>query len=155
MSTINVRDIEYHDNLSEIWWNDSDTLRALHRFNRVRMPFIREGLASTGYEVQNPRFPLQAIKIADVGCGGGILTESLARAGADVTGIDASEKLINVAKRHIQLESDIVERVNYINTSIEEFSQKNEKTYDAIVASEIVEHVENPDVFLKVQLYYI
>lgn len=153
LSTINEKDVEHHSNLSEVWWNNTNILSPLHQLNRVRIPFIREGLVNTGLKVQNPSLSLQAIKIADVGCGGGILTECLARAGADVTGIDASKKLINVAKRHIQTESDIIGRVNYINTTIEDFSQKNEEVYDVVVASEVVEHVNNPDIFLKVRLY--
>lgn len=153
ISTIDLKDIEHHGNLYKEWWDSDGKLYALHLFNPFRLQLVRDGLADIGLQIQNPSLPLRAIKIADIGCGGGIFSECLARAGAHVIGIDASEKLIDVARKHVRLDPDISGRVNYVNTSIEEFSQKNENSCDVVVASEILEHVENSDFFLKV--FYI
>ncbi|EFN82802.1 Hexaprenyldihydroxybenzoate methyltransferase, mitochondrial [Harpegnathos saltator] len=92
---------------------------------------------------------LQGVKIVDVGCGGGILSEALARIGAQVTGIDASEELINIAKLHAELDSNISKNVNYVHSTIEEFSGENEKLYDVVVSSEVIEHVYNQKLFLR------
>ncbi|XP_014468662.1 PREDICTED: ubiquinone biosynthesis O-methyltransferase, mitochondrial-like [Dinoponera quadriceps] len=146
ISTINIKDIENHSKLAKIWWTD---IHMLHHFNPLRVQFVRDGLANTGFKEQTPSLPLQGVKIADVGCGGGILSEGLARTGAEVTGIDASEELINVAKQHVELDSDISNRINYICTNIEEFSDKNEKLYDVVISSEVIEHVNNQELFLK------
>ncbi|XP_020279795.1 ubiquinone biosynthesis O-methyltransferase, mitochondrial isoform X2 [Pseudomyrmex gracilis] len=131
------------------WWDEDGVLKFLHKFNPLRVQFVREGMANTGFEASNPAFPLKGLKIIDVGCGGGILTESLARVGAEVTGIDASDELIEVANQHIKLDSDIMERVNYISTNIEEFSKTNIESYDVVVCSEVLEHVADPDLFIK------
>jgi len=112
---------------------------------------VKDGLV--GVKLQNSDIPLKGIKIVELGCGGGILTESLARAGAQVTGIDVSAELINIAKEHVKLDPDISERVNYIQTTVEEFAQKEKETYDALVTCEVLEHVKNPQLFLKVQYY--
>lgn len=150
ISTVDPKDVKHHSNLKNTWWDENGRIEPLHSFNPLRVQFVRDGLVNAGIKLCNPALPLEGVKIADIGCGGGILTESLARIGAHVTGLDASAELINVAKEHIKLDPTILERVNYIQTSIEEFSPKNERLYDVVVASEIIEHVENPEIFLKV-----
>lgn len=153
ISTVNTKDIEHHNKLKDIWWDEQGQIGLLHTFNPLRIKFVREGLANVGFKEQTSSLPLQGVKVVDVGCGGGIFSEGLARVGAQVTGIDASENLINVAKKHIELSPDISQRVNYIQTTIEEFSPTNEEQYDVVVASEIVEHVENYKLFLQVYNY--
>jgi len=150
MLTIDPKEIDHHSNWKNSWWEDNGVLAPLHSFNIIRMEFIRNGLANVGFKPQNPAFSLEDLKIVDVGCGGGILSECLARAGAHVTGIDAAADLIDVAKEHAKLDPNILNRIDYICTSIEEFSQNNEKSYDVVVASEIVEHVLNSELFLEV-----
>lgn len=149
ISTVDPKDIKHHSNLKNNWWDENGPVKALHVFNPLRAQFVRDGLANAGFKLQNPALPLEGVKIADIGCGGGILTECLARIGAHVTGLDASTELIDIAKEHIKLDPITLERVNYIQTSIEEFSPQNEKLYDVVVASEVLEHVENPEIFLK------
>ncbi|KAL6437970.1 hypothetical protein ACFW04_004339 [Cataglyphis niger] len=148
ISTVDLKDIKHNSNFKNSWWDENGPVKLLHSFNPLRVQFVRDGLANAGIKLCNPALPLEGVKIADIGCGGGILTESLARIGAHVTGLDASAELINLAKEHIKLDPTILERVNYIHTSIEEFSPKNERLYD-VVTSEIIEHVENPEIFLK------
>lgn len=150
MSTADHTQIEHFSDLQNDWWDLTGKLGTLHAYAPLRIQFIRKGLANAGFETKNPTLPLKGVKIADIGCGGGIITERLARIGAQVTGIDASAKLIDIAKQHIKSDSDIVDRVNYIQTTIEEFSPKNEELYDVVVASEIIEHIEDPELFLKV-----
>lgn len=150
ISTIDSKDIEHLSKFKNYWWDEKGPMWLLHSFNPLRVQFVRKGLANTGLKLQNSAFPLEGIKIADIGCGGGILTECLARVGANVTGLDASAELIDIANEHAKLDPTISERLNYIQTSIEEFSPKNEKLYDAVIASEVIEHVQNPEIFLKV-----
>jgi len=149
MSTVDPKEIEHLSKFKNIWWDENGPIKLLHSFTPLRVQFVRDGLVNAGFKIQNPALPLEGVKIADVGCGGGILTERLARIGACVTGIDAATELIDIAKEHVKLDPTISERVNYIQTSIEEFSPENEKLYDAVIASEVIEHVENPEIFLK------
>lgn len=123
---------------------------ALHTMNPLRVKFVRDGLANTGFKETNPSRPLEGIKLLDVGCGGGILSEPLARVGANVTGLDASKELISIAREHASLDKDLSSNLNYVHTSIEDFSQEQKEKFDAVVASEILEHVIDQELFLKV-----
>ena len=85
------------------------------------------------------------MKIADIGCGGGILSEALARLGADVVGLDPAENNIKIAKSHAELDASIVKKINYLNLTAEEYLENHfEIPFDAVVASEVIEHVDNP-----------
>jgi len=149
MSTVDPKEMEHFSTLKHDWWNENGPLATLHSYSPLRVQFVRDGLANAGIEMQNPALPLEGIKIVDVGCGGGILTERLARIGAEVSGIDASAELINIAKEHVKLDPNISERVDYIQTTVENFSQNKEGSYDAVIASEVLEHVADPQIFLK------
>ncbi|KYN22784.1 Hexaprenyldihydroxybenzoate methyltransferase, mitochondrial, partial [Trachymyrmex cornetzi] len=149
MSTVDPKDVEHHSDLKNDWWSENSQMIDLHLYAPFRIKFVRDGLANAGVQMQNAVLPLEGVKIVDVGCGGGILTERLARIGAKVTGIDASADLINIAKEHAKLDPNISERVNYIQTTVEDFSQKERESYDAVVASEVLEHVANAQLFLK------
>lgn len=142
--------MEHHSKLSNKWWDVNGELRALHAFNPLRVQFVRDGLANVGFKVEYPYLPLKGIKILDVGCGGGLLSEPLARIGADVTGIDASSELITVAKEHAALDSSLDGKLNYIETTIEDFVLDNKEAFNAIVGSEIIEHVNDKELFSKV-----
>ncbi|KYM81178.1 Hexaprenyldihydroxybenzoate methyltransferase, mitochondrial [Atta colombica] len=151
MSTVNKKEIDYFTFFKNLWWNENGPMKPLHLYNSFRIQFLKDELINTGFKIQNPDFPLEKIKIMEVGCGGGILTEGLARAGAQVTGIDASEQLIKVAKDHAKMNRDISEKVNYVHSTIEDFVNKESEnsTYDAIISSEVLEHVSDPQLFLK------
>ncbi|XP_011641961.1 ubiquinone biosynthesis O-methyltransferase, mitochondrial-like [Pogonomyrmex barbatus] len=150
MSTVDSKELERFSSWDKtLWWNLNGPIHFLHFYNPFRIQFIKNGLINAGFIVQNPDLPLEGIKIVDVGCGGGILSESLARIGAQVTGIDVEPKAIDAAKQHAKLDPDILKRVNYIQTTVEEFSQEQKETYDAVVTSEVVEHVADPELFLK------
>ncbi|XP_036147202.1 ubiquinone biosynthesis O-methyltransferase, mitochondrial isoform X2 [Monomorium pharaonis] len=149
MSTIDSKEIEHFSTFKNDWWDKNGLHSDLHLYAPIRVKFVRDGLANAGMQILNPAFPLEGVKIVDVGCGGGILTERLARIGAQVTGIDPSAELINVANEHAKLDPDVAERLNYIYTTVEDFSRKKGESYDAAVVSEVLEHVNNPQLFLK------
>ena len=149
-STVDHNDVERHGKLSDKWWDIGGEMRALHALNPLRVQFVRDGLANVGLKETNPSSPLEGVKILDVGCGGGILAEPLVRIGANVTGIDASAQQITVAKEHGALDPSLSERLNYIHTTVEDLAGREQEKYDAVVASEILEHVADKELFLKV-----
>ncbi|XP_011700935.1 PREDICTED: hexaprenyldihydroxybenzoate methyltransferase, mitochondrial-like [Wasmannia auropunctata] len=150
MSTISPKEIEHISTFKNIWWDENGPLSGLHSYNPFRIQLVKDGLVNAKIvKMQNSDLPLKGINIADVGCGGGILTEALAKVGAQVTGIDASAELINVATEHVKLNPNISERVNYIQTTVEDFAENERETYDAVVTSEVLEHVADPQMFLK------
>ena len=142
-NTINKKEIEKFSRIAEEWWNPEGKFKPLHKFNPIRISYIKENIVST-FKLENEKKPLEKIEILDIGCGGGLLSEPMSRLGAKVVGIDASEKNINVAKLHAKKNNlDI----KYFCTSPENF--KINTKFDVILNMEIVEHVEDVDFFLK------
>jgi len=134
--------------LSSEWWDINGPQMYLHHMNPMRVAFIRDGLISTGVikkEDKNKPDVLKGIKILDVGCGAGVLSEALAKYHANVTGLDPSEELLNVARDHLKGQSL---NVQYIGEYIEKYSIINAEKYDAVVASEVIEHVPDQKEFL-------
>ncbi|XP_050295526.1 ubiquinone biosynthesis O-methyltransferase, mitochondrial [Anthonomus grandis grandis] len=149
LGTIDHQEVKQFDQMSTEWWSESGGVRPLHTMNKLRIPMIRDGLINEGAVPlinADSATPLKGLSILDVGCGGGIMTEALARLGATVTGIDASPKIIDVAKQHAA-ESQL--NINYIATSIEEYGKLNSEKFDAVAASEIIEHVTEKEKFLS------
>ena len=142
-NTINKKEIEKFSKIAEEWWNPEGKFKPLHKFNPIRISYIKENIIET-FKLENKKNPLKNIKILDVGCGGGLLSEPMCRLGAAVTGIDASDKNINVAKIHSQKENL---KINYFCSSPEKF-KINDK-FDVILNMEIVEHVEDVNLFLR------
>jgi len=143
INTINKKEIEKFSRIAEEWWNPDGKFKPLHKFNPIRISYIKDNIVST-FKIQNKKKPLEKVKILDIGCGGGLLSEPMRRLGAEVVGIDASEKNINVAKLHAKKNNlDI----KYLCTSPEKFKINNK--FDVILNMEIVEHVEDVNFFLK------
>ena len=143
MTSINKKEIEKFSKIAEEWWNPQGKFKPLHKFNPIRISYIKENIVNT-FKLTNKEKPLNKVKILDIGCGGGLLSEPMSKLGAQVFGIDASEKNINVAKLHAKKNNlDI----NYKCTSPEKFN--TEIKFDVILNMEIVEHVEDVDFFLK------
>ena len=142
-NTINKKEIEKFSKIAEEWWNPEGKFKPLHKFNPIRISYIKENIIKT-FHLELTKTPLKNINILDIGCGGGLLSEPMCRLGAEVTGIDASDKNINVAKIHSKKNNL---KINYICSSPEKFNVKNK--FDVILNMEIVEHVEDVNFFLK------
>ena len=142
-NTINKEEIEKFSKIAEEWWDPEGKFKPLHKFNPIRISYIKENIIET-FKINEKAKPLENIKILDVGCGGGLLSEPMSRLGAEVTAIDASDKNINVAKLHAKT-SNL--NINYICTSPEKLKFKDK--FDVILNMEIVEHVEDVSFFLK------
>lgn len=145
---VDPKDIAHFSSFAEDWWDLNGPVNSLHPFNDVRVPYVRNGLKKTGRVKGNN---LNGVKILEVGCGVGIFSEGLAKDGAEVTGIDPATALIEVAEKH-KLESlkthpDM--KVNYLCELVQDHAIKYEGYYDAVVASEVVEHVPDVDYFLQ------
>tara|TARA_Y100000992_G_scaffold299992_1_gene267751 strand:+ start:631 stop:1359 length:729 start_codon:yes stop_codon:yes gene_type:complete len=142
-NTINKEEIEKFSKIAEEWWNPSGKFKPLHKFNPIRISYIKDNIINT-LKLKNKKKPLEKVRILDVGCGGGLLSEPMNRLGADVVGIDASKKNIEVAKLHANKNNLDIE---YLCTSPENL--KIDKKFDVILNMEIVEHVEDVDFFLE------
>ena len=142
MSTINKKEIEKFSKIASEWWNPNGKFKPLHKFNPVRIKYIKDNIIKN-FKLSSENKPLKKIKILDIGCGGGLLSEPMCRLGAEVMGIDASKKNIEIAKIHAK-ENNL--RINYICATPEIL--KNQK-FDVILNMEIVEHVEDVNFFIK------
>ncbi|XP_075153012.1 ubiquinone biosynthesis O-methyltransferase-like [Haematobia irritans] len=147
-------EIIHHSKLGIHWWNPHGPVKALHSLNKLRVPFVYEGLITQGKissDLINTSKVLKNQQILEVGCGGGILTEDLARHGATVTALDLSEDLIILARNHLASKEnvEICDRVHYKVEPIEQHVKKNNCCYDAVVISEVLEHVDDKIGFLK------
>jgi len=141
-NTINKKEIDKFSKIAEEWWSPEGKFKPLHKFNPIRISYIKNHIISS-LKLNNKKEPLKNVKILDIGCGGGLLSEPMSRLGAEVVGIDASDKNINVAKLHAKKNNlDI----KYICSSPENF--KTNSKFDVILNMEIVEHVEDVDIFL-------
>ena len=144
MTTINKEEIQKFSNLAEEWWDVKGKFKPLHMFNPIRIEYILDEIAKH-FKIKRERKDfLKNLKILDIGCGGGLISEPMARLGGDVTGIDASEKNIKVASMHGEKNNL---RINYLNQSPEQL--KDREKFDIILNLEIVEHVDNLDLYLK------
>jgi len=144
MSTINKDEIEKFSKLADEWWDINGKFKPLHMFNPIRIEYILE-IISTYFKIdKNKKIPLENLKILDIGCGGGLISEPMTRLGADVTGVDASDKNINIAKAHAKKNNL---NINYLNDVPEKLDSKNK--FDIILNLEVVEHVKDLDLYLE------
>ena len=142
-NTINKKEIEKFSQIAEEWWDPQGKFKPLHKFNPIRISYIKENIIKS-FKLNHQKKPLEKIKILDIGCGGGLLSEPMCRLGADVTGIDASAKNIAVAKIHSK-KSKL--KINYICSSPEKL--KTGSKFDVILNMEIIEHVNDVNYFLE------
>ena len=142
-NTINKEEVEKFSKIAEEWWNPNGKFKPLHKFNPIRIEYIKNNIIK-GFNISSNHEPLKGISILDIGCGGGLLSEPLARLGAKVVGIDASKKNIDIAKHHLR-KSNL--KIEYYDKSPENFNY--EKKFDVILNMEIVEHVEDIPKFIN------
>ncbi len=144
MTTINQEEIQKFSKIADEWWDANGKFKPLHRFNPIRIKYIIEKCTNHFNLKNNSDKSLNGLKFLDIGCGGGLVSEPLCRLGGNVTGIDASSKNIEVAKIHAQKNKL---KIKYLNTSPEK-NQIQDK-FDVILNLEVIEHVENVDLFMK------
>ena len=142
-TTINKEEIQKFSKLADEWWDVNGKFKPLHMFNPIRIEYIVENIKKH-FKIKDKVNFLEKINILDIGCGGGLISEPLARLGANITGIDASEKNINVAKLHSE-ENGL--KINYLNSSPEKMNSSQK--FDVILNLEIVEHVDNVNLYIK------
>ena len=144
ISTINRGEIDKFSKIANEWWDPEGKFKPLHKFNPIRIQYIKENITKH-FNINKKNLPLRNLKILDIGCGGGLLSEPMSRLGAKVTGIDASEKNIKIANAHLK-KSKL--KINYICASPESL-KTTKKQFDVILNMEIVEHVEDVELFIK------
>ena len=143
-NTINKQEIKKFSQMASEWWDPEGKFSPLHKFNPIRIKYIKDSIFKHFNIENNKTRPLKNLDMLDIGCGGGLLSEPMSRLGANVTGIDASQKNINIEKVH-SLKNKL--KINYICASPENF--KSKKKYDIILNMEIIEHVEDVNFFIK------
>lgn len=137
-------EVKKFSSMAKEWWDPNGKLRTLHDINPLRLSYITDIYSKCSKTKTRPIF--KDLKLLDIGCGGGILSEPLARLGGKVTAIDAANKNIEVAKEHSK-EHGL--KINYINTTAEELSIKKKEAFDIIFCLEIIEHVNSPEDFME------
>ncbi|XP_038126168.1 ubiquinone biosynthesis O-methyltransferase, mitochondrial [Cyprinodon tularosa] len=153
-TTVDPGEVKRFQLMANKWWDEEGDFAALHAMNDLRVPFVRDNLLNVQRE-RHPGQPLAGLRILDVGCGGGLLTEPLGRLGATVLGIDPVEDSIRIAQLHSSHDPDLRDRVSYRACTLEELSgdgeakqeEQTETQFDAIVASEVVEHLADLETF--------
>ena len=144
VSTADAAEITQFSNLADQWWNESGPFRPLHQINPLRIEWILQE-AAIALPLASAPTPLKGVKLLDIGCGGGLVAEPLARLGAEVMAIDASEKNIAAAQAHAK---DMRLEIDYRSILAETLAEEMPERFDIVLALEIIEHVADVDLFL-------
>ncbi|PRQ52007.1 putative methyltransferase [Rosa chinensis] len=146
-SSLNQAELAKFAAIAGTWWDSEGPFKPLHAMNPTRLAFIRSTLCRHFRRDPLSARPFEGLKFIDVGCGGGILSEPLARMGASVTGVDAVEKNIKIARLHADLDP-VTSSIEYHCTTAEKLVDE-QRSFDAVFALEVIEHVANPAEFCK------
>ncbi|KAK4714532.1 hypothetical protein R3W88_020439 [Solanum pinnatisectum] len=146
-SSLNEFELAKFSAIAETWWDAEGPFKPLHLMNPTRLAFIRSTLCRHFRKDPNCTRPFEGLKFVDVGCGGGILSEPLARMGATVTGVDAVNKNIKIARLHADLDPQ-TSSIEYRCTTAESLVEE-QRQFDAVIALEVIEHVADPAGFCK------
>jgi 2-polyprenyl-6-hydroxyphenyl methylase / 3-demethylubiquinone-9 3-methyltransferase len=144
-SSIDPAELAHYESAADLWWDTTTVAKWLHKYNFVRVPYIKDALCRQFNRDPSQPDCLRDLRVLDIGCGGGVLCEPLAQLGAEVIGVDPAKSAISVAERHAR-ESGIA--VEYRCSTIEGLARAGEQ-FDAVLAMEVVEHVADIDVFLS------
>ena len=142
-STINKTEINKFNRLAAEWWDPEGSFKPLHKFNPIRIKYIKDNIIQH-FNIKSKVNPFKNISILDIGCGGGLISVPMKKLGANVVGIDASLKNINIAKTYSKKKNL---KIKYICSSPEKLKIK--KKFDVLLMLEIVEHVDDVDLFIK------
>ena len=143
--TVDPREVAYYDRLASEWWDLQGKFWPLHRLNALRVDYLKQGICRHFGRDPDGAEPLAGLSVVDIGCGGGILAESMAALGARVHGIDVVEKSIRVARRHAQRSGLDIE---YEQVGVEELAARGRR-YDVLLNMEVVEHVADLPLFMS------
>lgn len=143
--SLDPAEVEKFSKIAAEWWNPKGKFAVLHVFNPVRLAYIKEQVAARFARDPFDRRPFEGLRFLDIGCGGGLLTEPMARLGAQITGIDPSEKNIATASVHAS-EQDLA--IDYRAMTAEALAATGE-TFDVILNMEVIEHVAEPTAFVQ------
>lgn len=142
--TIDADEVAKFTAMAEDWWNPHGKFKPLHKFNPTRLAYIRDRLCKQFDRDPNADQPLSGLRLLDIGCGGGLLSEPMARLGADIVGADAAEANIKTATLHAQQQGL---KIDYRAITAEQLNANGEQ-FDAILNMEVIEHVANPQAFM-------
>lgn len=145
-TTVDPSEIEKFSKIADAWWDPFGKFAPLHKFNPVRLAYIRDGACAHFGRDRRARAPLAGLRLLDVGCGGGIVAEPMRRLGADVTAIDAAEPNIKTAMVHAN-EAGL--EIDYRTATVEDLASLGEPPFDLVLNLEVVEHVADPELFLR------
>ncbi|GFT10928.1 ubiquinone biosynthesis O-methyltransferase, mitochondrial [Nephila pilipes] len=145
-SSVDAEEIRKFTGRANEWW--SGTYNALQSMNTLRVPLVRDGILYASGITAKKSYPLEGYNIIDIGCGGGLLCEPLARLGATVTGLDPGEENIAAATEHAVQDHEIKDRLNFVCDTVENFATISAGKFDAVVCSEVVEHVADVQSFV-------
>lgn len=143
-ATIDPAEVAYFERLAHRWWDTEGPFWPLHRLNAFRVEYIRRQLAAIFGRDPEVERPLEGLRLLDIGCGGGILSESMAHLGAQVTGVEISEKNVRVARLHAEWSGLAID---YRLASADELVRAGEQ-FDVVLNMEVIEHVEQLSAFL-------
>lgn len=143
-ASVDPREVSYYHQLAQLWWDQSGPFWPLHRLNKLRLGYIRSKVCEHFELDEQAEHPIRGLTVLDIGCGGGILAESMARLGANVTGIDVVEKNIAIATQHATVSGL---NVSYQLSTVEKLARGGSK-FDVVLNMEVVEHVTGLDGFM-------
>jgi 2-polyprenyl-6-hydroxyphenyl methylase / 3-demethylubiquinone-9 3-methyltransferase len=145
VSSVDEKEVERFSRLAARWWDPRGPMAPLHKFNPVRLAYIRDQVSAQFGRDAKKVDCLKGLRMLDIGCGAGILSEPLARLGADMVGADPSRENIEIARMHAA-ESGLT--IDYRNTTAEELAEAGER-FDVVLAMEVVEHVADVELFVS------
>src|SRR5687767_9906031 len=145
-SSVDALEVERFSRIADDWWAPRGKFAPLHRFNPVRLAFIREQALLRFGRDPKARRPFEGLRLLDIGCGGGLLAEPMARLGFEVTGLDAAERNIGAAKAHAAAAGL---PITYLCSTVETLAEEADRPFDLILNMEVIEHVADPAQFLR------